>query len=292
MEGLTAQDKAAISVTLGSEEVAAESLEEPLPKEAEAFLNVAVKETKRKIQRILLTVDVDLTNSIDKSEPDETRVRSTLEKRLRKYTESGEDIVKLSKESTEFLTQPGPKPRLSAVMPPLNKDAAPFRAVTSLTGLGPLSEALLGRLPWSDLEVLNERDHILAMSQGEFTEHLRKFGKKAFGIALDAYRIVSDMEAQFYGDRSYFAYCERLRNNDTAQPMPAEPECLPQKSLDAYLKIKKQHPFSAGNDHEGMEESDQEEPDTEDGRPEAVISVGLSSTKDGEEFIVKKERER
>ena len=93
--------------------------------------------------------------------------------------------------------------------------AAPFKAVASLTGLGALSDALLGRLPWTDRAVLRERDVLMSLSNEELEEHLDKQRGLAIKQAILTFKGVFADEKAIYGAKSWAA---------TKGKHPAKPE--------------------------------------------------------------------
>lgn len=98
--------------------------------------------------------------------------------------------------------QPPPTPRwkLPYEVPPT---VAPFAAVTSLSGLGPVSDALLGRVPWSNPDVQAEAAYITGLGPEALSEHLDQQQAKVIQEAKKAYKMVFQME-RTYGRSSYY----------------------------------------------------------------------------------------
>lgn len=90
------------------------------------------------------------------------------------FLENGVKFEDVSKAIRSLKAPPVPRWE-SPKEEPISAD--PFRSVVSLTGLGPLCEALLGRLPWTDLGVIEERDELLGMEGDALKKHLEKFDK-------------------------------------------------------------------------------------------------------------------
>jgi hypothetical protein len=55
-----------------------------------------------------------------------------------------------------------------------SETCAPFSAAVSVTGLGPLSDALVGRLPWTDPSVIKEARHLFSLEGKEVSAHLQE----------------------------------------------------------------------------------------------------------------------
>ncbi|KAI9834927.1 MAG: hypothetical protein M1819_002650 [Sarea resinae] len=79
-----------------------------------------------------------------------------------------------------------------------------FPAAVQLTGLGALSDALLGRRRWTDPAVLEGHD-LLFSSDPETTRNASRSGKRALSINLEKRGPwAKKSEITAFGDKSYF----------------------------------------------------------------------------------------
>jgi hypothetical protein len=107
--------------------------------------------------------------------------------------------------------------------------AEPFRSVVSLTGLSPVGEALLGRLPWTDRSVIDERDRLFEMNGDDLDRYVDKSRTAAIERARMAYQAVFEYEARDYGDRSFAAFSEALQETPDLEPPKADPRFIKEK---------------------------------------------------------------
>jgi hypothetical protein len=110
----------------------------------------------------------------------------------------------------------------------------PFRAVQTLTGLGPLSEALLGRLPWTDRGVIAERDRLLGMDAKEIEKHLADFRKLATQRAINAYDSVFHDEPRLYPDKRSFV--EANESTEAAGSILEADEMFPKEKVQRFYE--------------------------------------------------------
>jgi hypothetical protein len=98
-----------------------------------------------------------------------------------------------------------------------------FPAAVEITGLGPLSDALVCRRRWDSALVLRDRDILLCGDREQASEYVRQWRKKAAAAAVEAFALVVELEKQAFGQKSYFYHSERLEQ--LAIPFPeVEPD--------------------------------------------------------------------
>ncbi len=151
----------------------------------------------------------------------------------------------------------------------IEETSEPFRSVCNLTGLGPLSEALLGRLPWTDRGVINERDRLFSMDEKDLKAYLKDSRDQAVKHALIAFQDVFRNEERDYGGRSFATFLETAKTNPTARPPAPDPQ-FPRERVQQYfedgdyanLSIKRKSsaalaPHHTTDDLEGTEDEDE-----------------------------------
>lgn len=97
---------------------------------------------------------------------------------------------------------------------------APFPLPFSveLTGLGPVSDALVGRLEWDSLAVVEARNALFAMDKKALEEHAKKWKARAARTVAVFWKLVQKYEESCYGDKSYSDFLERLGTIRTTSP--------------------------------------------------------------------------
>ncbi|KAK2795510.1 hypothetical protein FQN52_005277 [Onygenales sp. PD_12] len=83
-----------------------------------------------------------------------------------------------------------------------------FPAAVAVTGLGAISDALVGRLRWDDPMVRQEQSILFGTEGHGAEEYIRKWRKRALKRAEECFMAVAEAEMQLFGERSYF-YCRR-----------------------------------------------------------------------------------
>lgn len=98
-----------------------------------------------------------------------------------------------------------------------------FPGSVPLTGLGPLSDALVGRQRWDSPTVSRERDQVLGDQSAILIE---KWRRTAIVKVLDAFHVVKEEEKHAFGPKSYFALLEKYPDgnfpaiSEDADPAP------------------------------------------------------------------------
>jgi predicted DNA-binding antitoxin AbrB/MazE fold protein len=172
--------------------------------------------------------------------------------------------------------------------------AVPFQAYRSLTGAGALSEALLGRLKFTDRAVVSEMDALFARDQAGLEKHLtthRGILKKMAETELQA---SFEDEYRQYGAKSFETYCAQLREKKEPTVPEGAPEVPPSyiQALfeDGVLRPLKSFtepgPVREGSDDEAeveAEEEIEEEADEASGEPVRRVRKKVLS----EEYVPK-----
>jgi hypothetical protein len=145
--------------------------------------------------------------------------------------------------------------------------SAPFAARQTVTGMGPLSEALAGRLHWCDPAVIAERDYLFSLSPKDLKKHLDERKEKTKEMALKYWESVKQAEMVAYGDKSYFRYLERGQN---ASVPDADPEFQKEKLATIYqdgnytnLQVQNRKQVELQLSKPYVTESDEEESESE-----------------------------
>jgi len=85
-----------------------------------------------------------------------------------------------------------------------------FPAAVEITGLGPLSDALVCRRRWDSALVLRDRDILLSGSREEASKYVKAWREKAVAAAIEAFALVVQKEKQAFGEKSYYFHLDRL----------------------------------------------------------------------------------
>lgn len=128
-----------------------------------------------------------------------------------------------------------PKPRWSEDW---KISSVPFPATAMVTGLGPLSEGISGKVRWSEHSVIGEAEEVIALtrkdSPKDLENHLLRHRQKAAAAANRAWKIVKEMEEEAFGDKSWVRYTE-LREKDEAPKIPDADPPINRAALHKYL---------------------------------------------------------
>jgi len=173
--------------------------------------------------------------------------------------------------------------------------SAPFAARQTVTGMGPLSEALAGRLHWCDPAVIAERDYLLGLSSKDLKKHLEERKEKTKEMALKYWESVKQAEMVAYGDKSYFRYLERGQN----EPVPAaDPEFQQKKLATMYqdgdytnLQVQNRKQVETQLSRPYVSESDDESESESLHEPGSSKQLPLKRTIEPEEFDDEDEEE-
>lgn len=84
------------------------------------------------------------------------------------------------------------------------KITGPFAAATDLSGLGGVSDALVGRIEWRDPKAIRERNIVLGADRIKAQEFVSQWRQKAYGLFLEAYQCMVEAEKERFGEKSYF----------------------------------------------------------------------------------------
>jgi hypothetical protein len=93
-----------------------------------------------------------------------------------------------------------------------------FPAAVEITGLGPLSDALVCRRRWDSALVLRDRDILLSGSREEAGKYVKAWREKAVAAAVEAFVLVVQKEKQAFGAKSYYFHLDRLERFGLAFP--------------------------------------------------------------------------
>ena len=86
-----------------------------------------------------------------------------------------------------------------------------FPAAVELSGLGPLSDALVCQRRWCSPAVTAERNVLLCSDARYFWQFVAAWRERAAGAVQAAFKLVRETEMAAFGDRSYFYHHERLQ---------------------------------------------------------------------------------
>lgn len=99
-----------------------------------------------------------------------------------------------------------------------------FPPTVQLCGLGPLSDALMGRRGWDDPEVLSERDLVLAPDADRMHDYLREWRQRAANAMVKTFQASKAEEKRAYGEKSFFYRADlSLRGMYVAKPEEHDP---------------------------------------------------------------------
>ena len=84
--------------------------------------------------------------------------------------------------------------------------AIPYRfpAATEISGLGPLSDALVCRRRWDSPLVMRDREILLCGDASQRHAYLRAWRQRAVEVAIEAFEIIRQVEEEVFQDKSYF----------------------------------------------------------------------------------------
>jgi hypothetical protein len=118
-------------------------------------------------------------------------------------TESGtwDELTKAHRDLTKPLTSPSGYSNMYGAIP------YRFPGTVVLTGLGPLSDALVGRRRWDDPAVLRERDIVLGPDRKAANQFILNWRKQAVRLVTQNMQDIIFAEQKAYEWRSYF-YCK------------------------------------------------------------------------------------
>jgi hypothetical protein len=105
--------------------------------------------------------------------------------------------------------------------------AVPFQAYRSVTGAGALSEALLGRMKFTDRAVVAEMDALFAKDESELETHLTAHRKILRKIVETEIQASFEDEYRLYSTRSFEEVCRQLRDNKRPTIPEGAPEIPP-----------------------------------------------------------------
>jgi hypothetical protein len=117
--------------------------------------------------------------------------------------ESGtwDDLAKVHRDLTKQPISPSGYPNMYGAIP------YRFPGTVVLTGLGALSDALVGRRRWDDPAVLRERDIVLGSDRKAANQFIVDWRKRALRLVVENMRDIMTAEQRAYDTRSYF-YCK------------------------------------------------------------------------------------
>lgn len=121
--------------------------------------------------------------------------------------------------------------------------AIPYRfpAATEISGLGPLSDALVCRRRWDSPLVMRDRDILLCGDAGQRHAYLRAWRQRAVEVAVEAFEIIRQVEEEVFQDKSYFRL--KRESEDGGFPMAIVAPDLDDISVEDVLS----HPSVALN---------------------------------------------
>lgn len=97
-----------------------------------------------------------------------------------------------------------------------------FPGVMQLTGLGALSDALLGRVKWSEWSVTVDLDVLFGEDKQAAHLWIQRWRRRAMYQFVEAFQVVVSAEKKAYGEQSYFSL---LQERVPVPDMPDVPEC-------------------------------------------------------------------
>jgi hypothetical protein len=87
-----------------------------------------------------------------------------------------------------------------------------FPAAVEITGLGPLSDALVCRRRWDSAQVLRDYRTLLCGDRALASRYVEDWRRRAVAAAVDAFAVVREAEKRVFGEKSYFFHLDRLEN--------------------------------------------------------------------------------
>jgi hypothetical protein len=102
-----------------------------------------------------------------------------------------------------------------------NRYGAPpyrFPAAVEVTGLGPLSDALVCRRRWDSHFVLRDRDIMLRGDRAQAEAYVAAWREKAEAAAIEAFELFKSQEKQAFGEKSYFYHLDRFQQHGIPIP--------------------------------------------------------------------------
>lgn len=155
-----------------------------------------------------------------------------------------EGLAKGHREMARGETSPSGLPALFGTVP------YQFPAAIEISGLGPLSDALVARIKWNSPLVLLHRDKMLASSKEEMWKYVSDWRAKAVIAAQESHRLVRRLEMAAYGKKSYYYNLEWSMSKGT--PMPTIPEDFGPAAVDRELtNSKKEDEIDGGEEAAG-----------------------------------------
>ncbi|KAJ5630033.1 hypothetical protein N7528_003690 [Penicillium herquei] len=121
-----------------------------------------------------------------------------------------------------------------------------FPGLAQLTGLGPISDALVGRIKWTEWSVVSELETLFGESTLEAHEFIRRWRSRAARQFIEAFANVISAEKLAYREDSYFylrehglpipdvhlSYRKDLGDRETIEKVAAMPEYTPRGSTE------------------------------------------------------------
>lgn len=108
-----------------------------------------------------------------------------------------------------------------------------FPAAAEISGLGPLSDALVARIRWDSPLALLHRDKMLLSSKEDMWNYVRAWRIKAVAAAIESHQIVRKLEMDAYGEKSYYYNLEKSVAEGV--PMPTLPDDFGPEAPDSDL---------------------------------------------------------
>jgi hypothetical protein len=132
------------------------------------------------------------------------------------------------------------------------REMARFPVEVSLEGLGPLSDALVGRLSWRDPRVVDARDKLLYGDGDQATKFMESWNELAVTACTEAFDRVKTREMEMFGNCSFFhclkgagSYGTLMAEAKRAEKKAAAHDELVEISLDEFYHSNQTRPVIA-----------------------------------------------